>query len=131
MSGSLNAAAGRRGIVSINLVVRVTVELASYAALGYFGANLHFADWLRAVFALALPAAAIVVWALLLAPRARWPLADPAALLLELVVFVGAAVALGIAGSPVAAVVLGVVASANAMLLRVFHQHNPTRKDQA
>jgi hypothetical protein len=118
--GPGSQAAWRRLAEFASLAGRVLAELASYAALGYFGASLGLAGWLRVAFAIVLPFTAIVIWALLLAPTARRRLADPGALLLELAIFIAAAAALGAAGEPALAVVLGVVACANAVTLRLL-----------
>jgi hypothetical protein len=127
------AVGGRRALDSVSLAGRVLVELASYAALGYGGASADGPGWAEVVLAITLPAAAIAVWALLLAPTARRRLTDPAALLLELAVFAGASVALATAGQPAAAVILGVVAAANAVALRLLGlmNRNPAKEEHS
>ncbi len=61
-----------------------------------------------------------VVWGLVMAPHARRRLPDPARLIVEIVLFVLAAAALGLAGDVVAAAVYGVIAVGAAALSRVL-----------
>jgi hypothetical protein len=124
-SAAGTVAIARRALVSASLAGRVLVELASYAALGFGGASVGGPGWIEVALAIALPASAIVIWALLLAPTARRWLTDPAALLLELAVFAGAALALATAGQAAGAVVLGVVGGANAVALRLLGLTKP------
>jgi Protein of unknown function (DUF2568) len=108
-----------RPLVGALLGLRFVVELGAYAALGYWGAAGAGSMTHRVSSAVLAPLAAIVVWSLLLAPKARWHLGEPAALLLEVVVFATAALALAWRGPVVIAVVLGVGALSDALLLRL------------
>ena len=69
------------------------------------------------------PATAVVLWALLAAPKSPRRLTPGARVPLELGVFGLAALALFAAGSTVAAIVLGTLMILNAALLTVFDQH--------
>jgi len=103
-----------------NMVLRFIVELTAYAALGYWGAANHSPLIVRVALAIFTPLAAMVLWSLLLAPKARWRLGDPMAIVSELAVFTGAAVALGVSGSVRLSEVFIVVAVVNTLLVRVF-----------
>jgi hypothetical protein len=98
--------------------LRFTVELASYAALGYWGSSVSHVAAVRVALAILAPAAAIAIWGMFLAPRARQRLAGPGALCLELVVFVGASAAAAVSVSVAGGLALGVVATANAFTMR-------------
>jgi hypothetical protein len=107
-----------------NLGVRFLVELGAYASLGYWGAAGGGPTAERTTVAVAAPLIAIVVWSLLLAPKARWRLADPTAFALELSIFALAAVALASAGPRGLALAFGVVAADNTVLIR-WAGHRP------
>jgi len=113
-----------------NLVLRFLVELATYAALGYWGASVP-APWaVRVALAVATPAAAVAVWTQLLAPRATHRLREPGALVSEVVICVGAAVALAVSASPTLGAVLGATAIANAVVVRVFARRQGRRSQR-
>jgi hypothetical protein len=112
-----------RAAEGANLGVRFVAELGAYAALGYWGASTGSSTAGRASLAVIAPLTAMVVWSLLLAPKARWHLAEPAALVLELLIFAFAAVALASAGPITVAVVFGVVAAGNTTAVRIFGRH--------
>jgi Protein of unknown function (DUF2568) len=109
-----------RVAVYANLALRFGLELASYAALGYWGASLGDVTALHVVLAIVVPAAAMAVWVTFLAPKASRPLTGPSGLALELVVFLGASAAAASSVSVTAGVVLGVVAAANGLALRAL-----------
>jgi hypothetical protein len=110
--------AGASGASVALLGPRFVVELGAYASFGYWGAAGPGPVAGRTLSAVVAPLVAVVVWLLLLAPKARWPLGEPAAVILELSIFALAAVALAWSGPVVLAVVFGVVAAGNALLLR-------------
>jgi Protein of unknown function (DUF2568) len=101
--------------------VKFVLELAAFAALGYWGANAA-GGAPGVVLAIAAPAIAIALWALFAAPRSdrRLPLATRVPL--ELAVFAVAALALAAADAPTAAIVFAAVALVNAALLSVWRQ---------
>ncbi|MGP7997039.1 MAG: DUF2568 domain-containing protein [Streptosporangiaceae bacterium] len=106
---------------SANLAVKFLLELAAFAALAYWGASTGHGA-VRVVLAIAAPVAAIVVWSLCCAPRARWRLAIPARVPLELAVFGLAAGGLAAAGGVTLAIIFGAIVVVNSVLLTVFHQ---------
>jgi Protein of unknown function (DUF2568) len=67
---------------SVNLAVKFLLELAAFAALAYWGATIGHGVW-AVVLAIAAPLAAVIVWALFCAPRARRRLKLPARAPLE------------------------------------------------
>jgi Protein of unknown function (DUF2568) len=103
------------GLRGVTLTVRFLCELAMLAALAYWGFQVGdgIGAWLLGI---ASPLLAAVVWGALVAPKARWPVAVPTRVVIELVLFGAAAAALAVAGQPLLAVVLGVAAVATSLL---------------
>lgn len=106
---------------SANLAVKFLLELAAFAALGYWGAQAGTGAT-AVVLAIVAPAAAIAVWSVFAAPRAKRRLPLTARAPLELGVFALAAVALAAASAVVLAIIFAVVAILNAILLTAFRQ---------
>ena len=96
-----------------NDVLAFVLELAALAALAVWGFTLDAAWPLRLVLGLGAPILMIVVWGLLLAPRAARRLVMPWLLVAKLVVFGVAATALAGAGHAHLAVVFGVLVVLN------------------
>ncbi len=122
---------GRRGahrtgqIMAVtNLAVRVCVELGAYASLSFWGASLTPWPVANVSLAVAAPLTAIFWWVRYLAPKARRPLQDPAALLAELAIFGGSALALAASGAVALAVAFAAVATVNTFLIRILGQHH-------
>lgn len=103
------------GLRAVTMTVRFLCELAMLAALAYWGFSVGdgAGAWALGVGA---PLLAAVVWGALVAPKARWPVPIPTRVVIELILFGVAAVALVVAGQPLAAVGLGVAALATSLL---------------
>ncbi len=108
----------------LNLALRFLLELCMLAALAYWGYHIGDSLLMKLVLALGAPLVAAVVWGAFIAPRAWRRLTDPARLLLELVLWVAAALALAAAGQPTLAVLFAVVVAANLVLGMVWGQRN-------
>jgi len=108
---------GGRGTL---LAIRFLSELALLAVLAVVGASLVDPLAPRVVLAIALPAAAIAVWGLFVAPKASRRLDDPTRLVVELVLFGAATAGLAAVGHVVPALVFGVVAIGAALLVRRY-----------
>ena len=106
---------------SANLAVKFLLELAAFAALAYWGATIGHGAW-AVVAAIAAPLAAVLVWGVWCAPRARRRLPTAARVPLELAVFGLAAAGLAAAGSVLLAIIFGIVVVLNTVLLTMFHQ---------
>ncbi len=117
------AAGTERIVARANLAVRLGVELAAYGSLCLWGASLTASPVVNISFAVAAPLAAILLWARYLAPKARRALHDPAALVVEVMVFAVAALALAGSGRADLAAAFATVAAVNTFLLRVLGQH--------
>ena len=105
------------GLRTANLGLRFLLELASLAALAAWG--LHTGDSLLAglVLGVGAPLAAAVLWGAFIAPKARFPVPLAVRVVLELVVFGAAAVALWAAGWHTLAVVFAVAVVVSEALL--------------
>lgn len=108
-----------RAAVQAHLALRFALELVAYAALGYWGSSVSHFTALHVALAIAVPAAALLTWARFLAPKAR-RLAGLGGLCLELVVFLAAAAAAAASVSLTSGLVLGAVATANALTMRAL-----------
>ena len=108
-----------------NLAVRLCVELGAYAGLSYWGATVSASPTVSAAVAVAAPLTAVLLWVRYLAPKARRPLHDPAALLAELAIFATAALALAASGPVTLATAFAAVATVNTFLVRILGRHHP------
>ncbi|MFN8470531.1 MAG: YrdB family protein [Caldilineaceae bacterium] len=104
-------------MLAFNMALRFVLELCALGALGYWGFTAGPETIGKFVLGLGAPILAAVLWGMFVAPKAVRPLHDPAKLLVELVVFGGAAAALYAAGQPLWAGVLLVVYGINRWLL--------------
>lgn len=108
------------GWVAVLLAARFATELMLLAAVAVVGASLGQQVVTSALLAVAGVLLVATVWGLLVAPRAARRLPDRGRLVLELVLFVGASVALVGVGHRSAAAVLFVLSVACALLVRRF-----------
>lgn len=113
-----------RSLRRANLLLAFIIELGMLAAFCYAGwASTHIL-WLRLGLAVALPALAIVLWALWAAPKAgKRRLKMPALLWFKIGIFAAAAAALWAVGEAFIASVFGVLAAINLGAAQVFRQY--------
>ena len=93
------------GLRGATLTARFLCELAMLAALAFWGYVVGEGPWAW-LLGVGAPALAAVVWGTFVAPKARIPVSAPLRVQIELVLYALAAVGLGAAGQPVAAVIL-------------------------
>ena len=98
---------------ALNYTVRFLLELCALAALGYWGFVTGQGMAMKWLLGLGAPLLAAVAWGAFVAPKARWPAREPWRLLVEILVFGAASIALWAAGQPLLAVVLAVVYMVN------------------
>jgi hypothetical protein len=98
------------------------LELVMLAGLAWWGAQAVSGIAGRIALAILTPAAAVVIWALLAAPRARIRLPLPGVLAVKAVVFGGAAVAVYSMGQHALAIGFAVVAVVNTAVAAVDRQ---------
>jgi hypothetical protein len=106
----------------INLALRFGVELASLAALAYWGwqdSKTTAVKWLLAIGA---PIVWAVLWGTFASPKARVALDPRARLAFEVAAFGAAVVALASAGRPGLALLLAGLCVVNRILMAVWHQ---------
>ena len=95
--------------------VRFLAELGLIAALGYVGWRiLDDRPALALLLALVLAAAAATIWGAWVAPKSEHRLDDPARLAVEVALFAVACAALLVAGSGIAAIILGLAYAVSA-----------------
>jgi Protein of unknown function (DUF2568) len=109
-----------RGWRGVLLAAAFLVEIAMLVVLAVAGASLGMGMLAKIALAVLLPALVIAVWSLLLAPRARRRLADPARLLVKLAIFLGSAATLAAAGYVLTATAFAVVAVTVTLLAQVY-----------
>jgi hypothetical protein len=116
------------GQVAVLLAVRFLTELFLLVALAVVG--IHFGHG-HGVGTIAIGVGAlafgVLVWGFLVAPKARYRLADPKRLAVELVMFLGTALLLMLAGDWVMAVPFAVISVGIAFLVRKFAPEGPIK----
>jgi Protein of unknown function (DUF2568) len=110
------------GIKTANVVLRFLLELCILAALGYWGFQTGQGLLAKIGLGIGVPILAAVVWGLLGAPGAPWQLHDPWHLVLEVVLFGAAAVALFASGQRVLGVAFALVFVLNRALMYIWAQ---------
>lgn len=117
--------------MSVALLIIWTLRFATevLALLGMaWGAWVGIGGPLGIAVAVVAPVAAAIAWGLWVAPAARRRLPDPARLLVEVVVFVGAAWGYAAVATPAGGIAFGVVALALAALMRVPRFAEPAHR---
>jgi hypothetical protein len=105
-----------------NLVLAFLLELCVLVALGYWGLQTGQGLIAKIGLAIGAPVAAVVFWALFGAPKAVWALPGPWHLIVAVVFFGAAAVALFAAGQRQLAVAFALVVVINHILVYVWGQ---------
>ena len=105
-----------------NLALRFLLELVALGALGYWGYQTGSGPVNKIALAIGAPLVAATIWGLFVAPKATFAVPGGVHLLLQVVVFGVAVVALIRTGHDVPATALGAVAVANAALMAVWNQ---------
>ena len=128
LPGLTDLSGAMRVVAGANLVLRFSVELATFASLAYCGASI-LAPWVgRVLLGFTLPLLAIVLWGLFLAPKAPRRLDGAMALGLELTIFGTTTLVLLISGLRSVAVICGAIAVFNSLLLRSLGQYRSDRQ---
>ncbi|MEV0659967.1 YrdB family protein [Actinomadura luteofluorescens] len=101
---------------ALNEGLAFLLELAAIAALAWWGFTASGNVLVNIVLGLGAPAAAIVLWGMFAAPRARFTIALPLVLLVKAAVFGAGALALYGVGHATAAIAFAVIALLNTAL---------------
>lgn len=107
---------------SANLALSFILELCMLAALGYWGFTTGSAVVVQLSLCLGVPLLAAVVWGIFLAPASSRQLRGPLHLILEVLLFALAIIALFTAGQPTLGGIFGVVYVINLVLRLVWRQ---------
>jgi len=99
------------------LTVLFLVELAALFSFGYWGFHIKGGWVARAALGIGTPLAVAIIWGLFVAPKASYPVALPVKLLLQIAVFALAALALHFAGRSNWAIVYGLTALIDLILV--------------
>ncbi|MEV8230712.1 YrdB family protein [Streptomyces sp. NPDC079167] len=108
--------------VAANEVLAFVLEVVAIGALAWWGFTAPEGMAASVALGVGVPGAAVVLWGLFAAPRARFPLPLAGVLAAKTVVLGGGAVAVYGTGHPVAAVVLAVVLVANTGCAEYFRR---------
>ncbi|MEU9360795.1 YrdB family protein [Streptomyces sp. NPDC048301] len=119
--GDLTALRGRPWFAA-NEVLAFVLELVAIGALAWWGFTAPEGSVASVALGIAAPAAAVVLWGLFAAPRARFTLPLAGVLAVKTVVLGGGAAAVYGAGHPTAAAVLAVVLVANTGCAEFFRR---------
>ena len=109
-------------IKNANLALAFFLELGVLIALGYWGFQMGPTTLAKIGLGIGAPMVAVMVWGLFGAPTAVWHLNSPWRLILEVVFFGSAAVALFAAGQRVLGVAFALVFVLNSVLTYVLGQ---------
>jgi hypothetical protein len=107
---------------ALNLALRFGVELASLAALAYWGWHDSESTVVKVLLAIGAPVVWAVLWGLFASPRAPFPLHPGARIAFEVAAFGAAVVALASAGRPGLALLLALLCTVNRIMIGVWHQ---------
>lgn len=104
---------------AVNEGLAFLLELAAFAVLAWWGFSTGSGLPVHLLLGLGTPAAAVVLWGLIAAPKARFRVRLPGVLLLKAAVFGGAAACLAVLGHGEWAIAFAVVALVNTSLATV------------
>ncbi|GGF13727.1 hypothetical protein GCM10011321_02130 [Youhaiella tibetensis] len=105
-----------------NLLVAFVAELAMLAAFVVWALGLDQAGWLKWLIAVVAVVVAATAWGIFAAPKSGMRLGEPWLTVFKVAMFALAVLALQAAGRTEWAVVLGVVAAANLVLMHAWGQ---------
>ncbi len=109
-------------IKNANLALSFFLELGVLAALGFWGFQTGQGTIARIALGIGVPAVAVIVWALFGSPQATWHLDGIFRLILEVIFFGSAAVALFAAGQHVLGATFALLFVLNTVLAAAFGQ---------
>jgi hypothetical protein len=109
---------------ALNLGLRFGVELASLAALAYWGWHDSETTAIKVILAIGAPAVWAVLWGLFASPRAPVPLHPATRVAFEVAAFGAAVIALADAGRPGLGLLLALLCTVNRILIGIWRQDN-------
>jgi Protein of unknown function (DUF2568) len=105
-----------------NLALSFLLELFILGALAYWGFRVGNGTFMKIILGVGAPLLAALVWGIFEAPQASMPLPEPWHLLLALVIFGLAIVALYVAGQRTLALIFASLVVINQILIYAWHQ---------
>ncbi|OIK00968.1 hypothetical protein BIV25_06685 [Streptomyces sp. MUSC 14] len=119
------AVADGRHWYTVNELLAFLLELAALACLSWWGFTVGDDAALHVLFGLGTPLAAVALWGLFAAPKARLRPRLPLVLAVKAVVLGGGAAALYAVGHPAGAVAMAVAVTANTAVAELFRRRPP------
>ncbi len=107
---------------NVNLALAFVLELGVLASLCYFGFVSGPSTFVKIVLGIGLPVVAIVIWALFGAPKSQWQFTGFWFLLLQILFFGSAALALYVSGQRVPGIVFALLFVLNTSLAYAWGQ---------
>ncbi len=105
-----------------NLALRFLLELSALVALGYWGFQATTSTIANILLGIGAPLLAAIIWGAFVAPKAARRTQDPVRLLIEVLVFGAASLALVSVTQPLLGLALATVYAVNRALIVVWRQ---------
>jgi len=110
------------GIKGVNLGIAFLLELCALAALAYWGFQTGSSTVLKLILGFAAPVLTAVIWGRFMAPTSKTRLRGMSYLLVKILIFGIAAIALAAAGQVTLAILFAAISIVNQVLLIVWRQ---------
>lgn len=107
---------------SLNLGLRFILEICALASLGYWGFKTGQGIFLKVIVGIGTPLVVAVIWGMFGSPAAPFKVSVPVELLLEIVIYGAATLALYASGRTSLSVTFIIVAILNKILMIVWQQ---------
>ncbi len=107
---------------SINAALAFFLELTMLVAFSYWGFHGDKSNWMKWVLGIGTPVVVAVIWGLFLAPKADYRLDMMAGIVLSLVLFAAAVIALYQTGHPAMAITFALLIIFNRIFLLIWQQ---------
>lgn len=109
-------------IKALNLGLRFILEIFVLISLGFWGFKVSEGIVMKLFLGIGTPLLAAVIWGTFGAPKAPYLLEGVSFLILEIIVFGSAAVALFLIGKQNLAFIYGIIVIINITLMKIWHQ---------
>lgn len=107
---------------NVNDIISFILELAMLIGIGYWGFYGEKSTWMKWLIGIGFPLAAVIIWGLLLAPKATYRLDTTNGVLVSSLLFLLAAIALYTAQQRESAIVFVIFTIINRILVLVWKQ---------
>ncbi|MCM3236553.1 YrdB family protein [Heyndrickxia oleronia] len=106
----------------INLALRFILEICALVSLGYWGFHLDMGYIFKILIGISSPLLMAIIWGTFVSPKAPIPVRGIKRVLLEIIIFGFATLALCSAGHPFLAMFFAVLVVFNMLFLRIWEQ---------